>query len=149
MPVCLNAVACVFRTGITKLELHVMVHAAPYDRSKLAPSIHVAIVGPPRQLPAAKDSRWPLDRSVYEYKGGKASAIFRTSILVIEAHVNILSISCGIPCASRAILMLDCCGGTFEAFCLIRCSCASLARPFMLMPRGIMPATSSELTHFP
>ena len=49
------------RTGPTML-LSVMAHATPYNRSKLASSVEVAVVGPQRSLPAAKDSRWPLHR---------------------------------------------------------------------------------------
>ncbi|KAK9847197.1 hypothetical protein WJX84_003050 [Apatococcus fuscideae] len=56
------AVALPRQSGPTML-LSVMAHATPYNRSKLASSVEVAVVGPQRSLPAAKDSRWPLHRA--------------------------------------------------------------------------------------
>ncbi|KAK9839976.1 hypothetical protein WJX74_001372 [Apatococcus lobatus] len=69
------------RTGQNGLVLNVMAHAVHYDRSKVPASVEVCVVGPPRSLPAAKDSRWPADRAHLQARmpPGAAEGILSTA----------------------------------------------------------------------
>ncbi|KAK9839975.1 hypothetical protein WJX74_001372 [Apatococcus lobatus] len=69
------------QAGQNGLVLNVMAHAVHYDRSKVPASVEVCVVGPPRSLPAAKDSRWPADRAHLQARmpPGAAEGILSTA----------------------------------------------------------------------